>query len=164
MELPNIREDTIHRYRALSRTENPARQANREVRDAYLNQIMARHPDAAGSKKALKAQQGTKLSRKISGGTIPDARYAQKFDQALKNTTTEMQSYDPTKRTIFVSLRVYCDLEAQHTLRSLFQCQGPIARVRRHLLTIQNGNDHRSLFENRRTRTVRLPLTTRSIA
>ena len=40
-----------------------------------------------------------------------------------------MQSYDPTKRTIFVSLRVYRDLEAQHTLRSLFQNAKDPSRV-----------------------------------
>jgi len=93
------------------------------VRDAYLNQIMARHPDAAGSKKKLlKAQQAYEtIAKDFWRHDSGCASMRKKIDQALKNTTTETQSYDPTKRTIFVSLRVYRDLEAQHTLRSLFK-------------------------------------------
>ena len=101
------------------------------VRDAYLNQIMAHHPDAAGSKKKLlKAQQAYEtITKDFWRHDSGCASMRKKIDQALKNTTTETQSYDPTKRTIFVSLRVYRDLEAQHTLRSLFKNAKDPSRV-----------------------------------
>ena len=104
------------------------------VRDAYLNQIMARHPDAAGSKKKLlKAQQAYKAI--VKDFWRHDSGFAsmrEKIDQELKNTTTaetETGVHEPTKKTIFVSLRVYRDLEAQHTLRSLFENAKEPSRV-----------------------------------
>ena len=105
------------------------------VRDAYLNQIVSRHPDAAGSKKKLlKAQQAYEtIANDFWRHDSGCASMREKLDQALKNTTTaamtKIQSCDPTKKTIFVSLSVYRDLEAQHTLRSLFENAKDPSRV-----------------------------------
>ena len=107
------------------------------VRDAYLNQIVLRHPDAAGSKtKLFKAQEAYETIAKDfwrhdSGASAMREKLLQrkKLQEEEQEVERKIQVVAPIENSIFVSLSVYRDLEAQHTLRSMFKNAKDPSRV-----------------------------------